>query len=133
MDRHLKLALLIALSVLGYVYTTRCYARLPFELPCVAGATPMEAPTLNPTTQKLRAWLCVDSLGNVTSPVFGAAGGGVISFNTRVGAVLPDNGDYTVGQVTGAASLASPAFTGTPTAPTQITGDNTTAIATDAF
>jgi hypothetical protein len=31
------------------------------------------------------------------------------------------------------ATLASPAFTGTPSAPTQTTGDNTTDLATDAF
>jgi hypothetical protein len=31
------------------------------------------------------------------------------------------------------ATLASPAFTGTPSAPTQTTGDNTTALATDVF
>ena len=43
------------------------------------------------------------------------------------------SGDYAVGQITGAAALASPALTGTPTAPTQATADNTTAIATDAF
>ena len=35
--------------------------------------------------------------------------------------------------VTSKAPLASPAFTGTPTAPTQTAGDTTTAIATDAF
>ena len=35
--------------------------------------------------------------------------------------------------VSGLAPLASPALTGSPTAPTQTTGDNTTKIATDAF
>ena len=36
-------------------------------------------------------------------------------------------------QITGAAPLASPAFTGTPSAPTATTGTNTTQIATTAF
>jgi hypothetical protein len=39
----------------------------------------------------------------------------------------------TVGQVSGAAPLASPALTGSPTAPTGTPGDNSTQIATDAF
>ena len=38
-----------------------------------------------------------------------------------------------VAQVTGAAPLASPALTGTPTAPTAAAGDNTTQVATDQF
>ena len=36
-------------------------------------------------------------------------------------------------QVSGAAPLASPALTGTPTAPTAAAGDSSTQIATDAF
>ena len=45
------------------------------------------------------------------------AGGGapVSSVFTRTGAVVAVSGDYTVGQVTGAAPLASPTFTGTAT------------------
>jgi len=58
---------------------------------------------------------------------------GVASFNTRTGAVTPASGDYTVAQVTGAAPLASPALTGTPTAPTAAPGTNTTQVATTAF
>jgi hypothetical protein len=41
----------------------------------------------------------------------------VTSFNTRTGAVVSQNGDYGVSQVTGAAPLASPTFTGTVTLP----------------
>lgn len=51
----------------------------------------------------------------------------------RTGAVVATSGDYTVAQVTGAAPLASPALTGTPTAPTQLDADNSTAIATTAW
>jgi Ice-binding-like len=62
-----------------------------------------------------------DGFGNVIdsgillSSLGGAAG--VTSFNGRSGAVVPTSGDYTVSQVTGAAPLASPTFTGTVTLP----------------
>jgi hypothetical protein len=48
----------------------------------------------------------------------GGGGSGVSSFNTRTGAVVPATGDYTVSEVTGAAPLASPTFTGTVAIPT---------------
>ncbi|HEX8817581.1 MAG TPA: hypothetical protein VF753_18970 [Terriglobales bacterium] len=51
----------------------------------------------------------------------------------RVGAITAQSGDYVVGQVTGAAPLASPAFTGTPTAPTPAAADSSTKIATTAW
>jgi hypothetical protein len=47
--------------------------------------------------------------------------------------VVATTGDYAVGQVTGAAPLASPTFTGVPLAPTAANGTNTTQIATCAF
>ena len=62
------------------------------------------------------------SISNAVNTVFG-----------RAGAIVAQSGDYAVAQVTGAAPLASPAFTGTPSAPTQATGDNSIDIATDAF
>jgi hypothetical protein len=58
---------------------------------------------------------------------------GVSSFNGRSGLVVPTNGDYTVGQVTGAAALVSPAFTGTPTAPTASALTDNTQVATTAY
>lgn len=63
----------------------------------------------------------------------GGGGGAVSSFNGRTGVVTAAIGDYNVSQVTGAAPLASPTFTGTPAAPTPATADNTTKIATTAF
>lgn len=60
-----------------------------------------------------------------TSPVTSVFG--------RTGAVTAASGDYTVAQVTGAAPLASPPLTGTPTAPTAATATNTTQIATTAY
>jgi hypothetical protein len=55
---------------------------------------------------------------------------GVASFNTRTGAVVLTAADITAA---GGAVLASPAFTGTPTAPTPPPGDNSTRLATTAF
>jgi hypothetical protein len=62
----------------------------------------------------------------------GGGGGAVSSVFSRTGSVTAQTGDYTVSQVTGAAPLASPAFTGTPTAPTQSCASNTD-IATGAY
>lgn len=52
---------------------------------------------------------------------------------TRGGAVIAVSGDYGVAQVTGAAPLASPALTGTPTVPTAAPGTGTTQAASTAF
>ena len=49
------------------------------------------------------------------------------------GAVVAASGDYAVAQITGAAPLASPSFTGTPTAPTASSSDSSTKIATTAY
>lgn len=68
--------------------------------------------------------------------VAGAGGGAVSSVFGRTGAVAALSGDYTVGQVTGAAPLISPDFTATgsvPLAPTAAAGTNTTQIASTAF
>lgn len=54
----------------------------------------------------------------------------VTSFNTRQGAVTLTSADITG---VGGALLASPAFTGNPTAPTPASGDNDTSVATTAF
>ena len=54
----------------------------------------------------------------------------VASFNTRIGAVTLTGADVTA---VGGAMLASPAFTGTPTAPTPVVTDNSTTVATTAF
>lgn len=51
----------------------------------------------------------------------------------RTGVVVAQTGDYTVAQVTGAAPLASPTFTGVPAGPTAAAGTNTTQLATTAF
>lgn len=70
----------------------------------------------------------------------GALLAGVTSFNSRTGAVVPAANDYTMADITGLvaalaakADLASPALTGTPTAPTAGVTVDTTQIATTAF
>jgi hypothetical protein len=61
-------------------------------------------------------WVATDVQGDTdVAPLSGRA---VISFNGRKGAVAPVSGDYTVGQVTGAAPLNNASLTGTPTVPT---------------
>ncbi len=62
------------------------------------------------------------SINSITS-VFGRSGP---SITAQVG-------DYNVGQITGAAPLNSPIFSGTPKAPTQLQGDNSTNLATTAY
>ncbi|MGA3103922.1 MAG: hypothetical protein ABSD53_05545 [Terriglobales bacterium] len=59
--------------------------------------------------------------------------GAVGSVFGRTGAVVAGSGDYSVTQVTGAAPLASPIFTGTPAGPTAAAGDNSTKLATTAY
>lgn len=62
-----------------------------------------------------------------------ASASGVTSIFGRSGTVVKATGDYAVADITGAAALASPAFTGTPTAPTVAIGDSSTSLATTAF
>lgn len=63
----------------------------------------------------------------------GGGPGAVTSVFTRTGAVVAASGDYTVSQVTGAAPLASPALSGTPTAPTATALTDSTQLATTAY
>ena len=82
------------------------------------------APTAAPTTNNTQ-------LATTAFVQAAIAGGSVVSsFNTRTGAVVLTAADITAA---GGALLASPAFTGTPTAPTAAPGTNTTQIATTAF
>jgi hypothetical protein len=62
--------------------------------------------------------------------VTGALTNSVTSFNSRVGPVTLTSADISAA---GGAALASPVFTGTPTAPTATAGTNTTQIATTQF
>jgi hypothetical protein len=65
--------------------------------------------------------------------VGGGGGGAVSSVFGRSGAVAAAIGDYTVAQVTGAAPIASPTFTGIPAAPTATALTSSTQVATTAY
>lgn len=58
---------------------------------------------------------------------------GVSAFNTRTGNVTLTSSDVTTALTYTPANIVSPSFTGTPTAPTQLTSDDSTKIATTAF
>lgn len=101
----------------------------------VTGAAPLASPALTGTPTAPTPSFG-DSTTKLATTAFVAAAlpsAGVTSFNGRGGAVTPANGDYTVSQVTGAAPLASPALTGTPSAPTATFGDSSTLLATTQF
>jgi len=74
-------------------------------------------------------WSVIGS--NISATAGGS--GAVSSVFGRTGAVVAQSGDYTVAQITGAAPLSSPIFTGIPAAPTATLGTNTTQLATTAF
>jgi hypothetical protein len=76
--------------------------------------------------------LTVGADGRITAASDGT-GGGVTEVFGRTGEVTAESGDYSVGQVTGAAPLASPPFTGTPTAPTASALTDSTQLATTAY
>jgi hypothetical protein len=82
------------------------------------------APTAAPSTSNTQLATCAFVMAAV------ATGGGVLTFNGRAGAVTLTTADVSA---VGGALLASPAFTGSPTAPTALAGTNTTQLATCAF
>ena len=61
----------------------------------------------------------------LTSGASCMSAGAVSSVFGRTGAVVAASGDYTVAQITGAAPLASPSFTGTPSVPGYVTTGTT--------
>ena len=82
--------------------------------------------TLPAATSSVLGGITVSNGLNITAG--GALSAAVLSVVGRTGAIT-----LSVGDVTGAAPLASPALTGIPTAPTAETGNNSTQIATTAF
>jgi hypothetical protein len=82
------------------------------------------APTAAPNTPTNQIATCAYVAAAV------ATGGGVLTFNGRAGAVTLTAADVSA---VGGALLASPAFTGLPTAATAGPGTNTTQLATCAF
>jgi len=99
-----------------------------------AGGAPIASPTFTgvpavPTATAGTATTQAASTAFVMAAI-AASTAGVTSFNSRTGAVTLQTNDVSA---VGGALLASPQFTGTPTAPTPTAGDNSTNIATTAF
>lgn len=98
----------------------------PLAGPALTGAP--TAPTATAGTNTTQ----IATTGFVQAAV--AAGtAGVASFNSRTGIVTLSGADVTAALTFTPASLASPALTGDPTAPTAAVGDNDTSVATTAF
>lgn len=101
-------------------------SRAPIASPTFTGVP--SAPTAalgTATTQLATTQFVANAIGSG-----GGGTAGVASWNTRTGAVTLQAADVTN---VGGALTSSPAFTGTPTAPTALSGTNTTQIATTAF
>jgi len=96
----------------------------PLASPTFTGTPAAPTPTFGDNTTKLATTAFVQAALPST---------GVVTFNGRSGAVVPQTGDYAVANITGAAPLASPALTGTPTAPTPSIGDSSSKLATTQF
>ncbi|WP_288077329.1 phage tail protein, partial [Pseudomonas sp.] len=98
-------------------------SKAPLASPAMTGAptAPTAAADTN-TTQIATTEFVKTAIASVIS------GGIATSVAGKTGAVT-----LAVGDVSGAAPLASPAFTGTPSAPTQSNTDNSTKLATTAF
>jgi hypothetical protein len=90
--------------------TTAEGLKAPLASPAFTGTPVAPTPSPGDNTTKLAT----------TAFVTAAGGGGVTSTFGRGGAITAQTGDYTVSQVTGAAPLASPTFTGTVTVPSTV-------------
>ena len=96
-------------------------------------ATELQGVPISATPPTNGQVLTYNSTDDEYIPETPSGGGAVSSVFGRTGAVVADTGDYTVAQVTGAAPLASPALTGSPTAPTKTALTNNTDLATTAY
>jgi hypothetical protein len=92
---------------------------IPSEVISVAGRTGAITLTTADVAEGTNLYF-TNARASAAAPVQSVAG--------RTGAVV-----LAVADVSGAAPLASPALTGTPTAPTAVTSDNSTIVATTAF
>lgn len=105
---------------------TALSARAKLASPTFTGTPAAPTPANGDNSTTLATTAFVKNQGYITSNAVSTVFG-------RSGAVVATSGDYSVGQITGAAPLASPTFTGTPAAPTPATADNSTTLATTAF
>jgi hypothetical protein len=97
---------------------------------CAWVLTELGGATIGVTSFNGRGGAVVLTSADITGAGGALAGAGVASFNSRTGAVTLTNNDITAA---GGAVLASPAFTGNPTAPTQATATRNTTLANTTF
>jgi hypothetical protein len=98
------------------------------DSPAFTGTPTAPTPPTADNSTRIATTAYVQNQGYVT-----ASTAPVTSVFGRTGAVVAQSGDYSVAQVTGAAPINSPTFTGIPAAPTAAPGTSTTQIATTAF
>jgi hypothetical protein len=99
-------------------------------------ANPAQNSPLSSAVLRANFLAAYNDINAIYAQIANIVAGYVTSFNGRTGAVTAQSGDYVVGQVTGAAPLASPTFTGTVTLPagqvvngvTLTTGGSTTSF-----
>jgi hypothetical protein len=97
----------------------------PLDSPVFINIPQAPTPAPSDNSNRLATTAFVQAFVAPSSPVTSVFG--------RIGAIAAVSGDYNVGQVTGAAPLASPALTGVPTTPTPPGGSNDNTIADTAF
>ena len=100
--------------------------KAPLASPTFIGTPTAPTPATADNSTTLATTAYVKAQGYLTTNA-------VASVFGRTGVVVKQAGDYAVGDVTGAAPLASPTFTGTPAAPTAAVDTNTTQLATTAY
>jgi hypothetical protein len=97
---------------------------------CAWVLTELGGATIGVTSFNGRGGAVTLTSADITGAGGALAGAGVTSFNSRTGAITLTANDISAA---GGAPLASPAFTGAPTAPTATGGTNSTQLATTAF
>jgi hypothetical protein len=107
-------------------------SRAPLASPALTGTptAPTAAPSTNTTQIATTAFVLANTAGGVTLGSTTPLMNGTAAVGTSAQAAHADHVHPTD---TSRAPLASPAFTGTPTAPTPTAGDNSTKIATTAY
>ena len=106
----------------------------PTASPALSGTPTAPTPATSDSSTKIAttAWVNAQAYGtgsgNVTGPGSSTIGD-IATFSATNGKTIQDSGTA----VSALALLASPALTGTPTAPTATAGDNSTKIATTAY
>jgi hypothetical protein len=120
----------------GFITSSSLSSYAPLASPVFTGApSASTAPAGANTTQLATTAFVTNAISAVTAS-------SVASFNTRTGAITLTSNDVTTAlgftpanatSLSTYAPLASPALTGSPTAPTATAGTNTTQLATTAF